>query len=98
MKTPSRPSQPSQPKGDATSIMPAANLAAFAAPQAQTAPLPERCLTIRDVQQLVPFSRMHIDRLEKAGEFPRRIHIGQAQVVWKMSEILAWIEAKRMAA
>ena len=47
------------------------------------------------MQQLVPYSKMHIDRLEKAGEFPRRIKLGAGRVVWKQSEILAWVESKR---
>ena len=57
--------------------------------------LPERSLRLAEVQQLVPYSKMHIDRLEKAGEFPRRIRLGAGRVVWKKSEILAWVESKR---
>jgi prophage regulatory protein len=57
--------------------------------------LPERSLRLPEVQQLVPYSKMHIDRLEKAGEFPRRIRLGAGRVVWKQSEILAWVESKR---
>jgi prophage regulatory protein len=57
--------------------------------------LPERSLRLPEVQQLVPYSKMHIDRLEKAGEFPRRIKLGAGRVVWKQSEILAWVESKR---
>ena len=57
--------------------------------------LPERSLRLPEVQQLVPYSKMHIDRLEKAGEFPRRIKLGAGRVVWKQSEIIAWLENKR---
>lgn len=60
--------------------------------------LPERSLRLPEVQQLVPYSKMHIDRLEKTGEFPKRIKLGAGRVVWKQSEILAWIESKRAAA
>jgi hypothetical protein len=38
---------------------------------------------------------MHVDRLEKAGKFPRRFYLGAGRVVWKESEILAWLAAKR---
>jgi prophage regulatory protein len=57
--------------------------------------LPERSLRLPEVQQLVPYSKMHIDRLEKAGEFPKRIKIGAGRVIWKQSEIIAWLESKR---
>jgi prophage regulatory protein len=57
--------------------------------------LPERSLRLPEVQQLVPYSKMHIDRLEKAGGFPQRIKLGAGRVVWKQSEILAWLESKR---
>lgn len=58
-------------------------------------PLPDRSLRLPEVQQLVPYSKMHIDRLEKRGEFPKRIHLGSGRVVWLMSEITAWLESKR---
>ncbi len=57
--------------------------------------LPERSLRLPEVQQLVPYSKMHIDRLEKADKFPKRIRLGVGRVVWKQSEILAWLESKR---
>jgi prophage regulatory protein len=56
---------------------------------------PERSLRLPEVQALVPYSKMHIDRLEKAGAFPRRIKIGAGRVIWKQSEIIAWLENKR---
>jgi prophage regulatory protein len=60
-----------------------------------TSELPERSLRLPEVQALVPYSKMHIDRLEKAGAFPRRIKIGAGRVIWKQSEIIAWLENKR---
>jgi prophage regulatory protein len=38
----------------------------------------------------IPYSRMHIDRLEKAGKFPKRVKIGAHSVAWVEAEILAW--------
>ena len=58
-------------------------------------PLADRSLRLAEVQQLVPFSKMHIDRLEKSGQFPKRIRIGANRVVWSESEIRAWRESKR---
>jgi prophage regulatory protein len=60
-------------------------------------PLPDRSLRLPQVQELVPYSKMHIDRLEKAGEFPKRIKIGAGRVIWKQSEIMAWLDSKRAA-
>lgn len=57
--------------------------------------LPDRCLRLFEVQQLAPFSKMHIDRLEKANKFPKRIHIGEHRVVWRLSEVVAWLESKQ---
>jgi prophage regulatory protein len=56
--------------------------------------LPERSLRLPEVQQLVPYSKMHIDRLEKAGKFPKRIKLGAGRIVWRQSEVLAWLESK----
>ena len=58
-------------------------------------PLPERSLRLAEVQQLVPYSKMHIDRLEKDSRFPKRIHLGANRVVWLQSEVMAWLESKR---
>jgi prophage regulatory protein len=58
--------------------------------------LPDRSLRLSEVQLLVPYSKMHIDRLEKAGKFPKRIKIGTGRVVWIESEIIAWRDAKRL--
>jgi prophage regulatory protein len=42
----------------------------------------------------IPFSRMHVDRLEKRGEFPQRVHIGRASVAWVEEEIDRYIAGK----
>lgn len=45
----------------------------------------------------IPYSRMHIDRLEKAGRFPKRVQLGPNSVAWVEDEIIAW-QAERIAA
>jgi prophage regulatory protein len=42
----------------------------------------------------IPWSRMHVDRLEKAGRFPRRVHLSPRTVVWLKREIDAFIASK----
>jgi prophage regulatory protein len=61
-----------------------------------TPSLPDRSLRLPEVQAIVPYSKMHIDRLEKAGQFPKRIKIGAGRVIWKQSEVVAWLESKRV--
>jgi prophage regulatory protein len=45
----------------------------------------------------VPFCRMHVDRLEKADKFPRRVRLGENTVAWPEDEIVQWV-AERLAA
>ena len=40
---------------------------------------------------MVPYTRQHILRLEKAGKFPKRLKIGARRVGWLLSEIEAWV-------
>ena len=40
---------------------------------------------------MIPFTRQHVLRLEKAGKFPRRMRIGARRVGWLLSEIEAWV-------
>lgn len=43
------------------------------------------------------YSRVHVDRLEKAGKFPKRIQIGGNAVGWDEAEIEAWINSRKDA-
>jgi prophage regulatory protein len=42
----------------------------------------------------IPFSRIHVDRLEKAGRFPKRVRLAESTVAWVESEIDAWSAAR----
>lgn len=37
---------------------------------------------------LCPWSRAHVQRLEDAGEYPKRVHLGQNRVVWVYDEVV----------
>ena len=39
----------------------------------------------------IPYSFAHIARLEKAGQFPKRIQLGQCRVAWCYNEVCEWI-------
>lgn len=45
----------------------------------------------------VPWTRVHIMRLENAGKFPRRVPLAENSVVWIEEEVDAWL-AGRVAA
>lgn len=55
-----------------------------------------RVVRFSELRQLkgIPYSRQHVDRLEKAGNFPKRIKLGPATVGWFEDELDALLEAK----
>ena len=53
---------------------------------------PRRLLRLPEVLRRVTYGEAHIYRLEQAGEFPRRVHLGKHRVVWLESEIDDWID------
>ena len=56
-----------------------------------------RLLSKKQVKELVLYSFAHIDRLEKAGLFPKRVRLSpyrMGRVGYLESEIHAWIEAR----
>ncbi len=56
-----------------------------------------RLLSCEQVSEAVGYSRVHIYRLMKAGEFPQRVQIGRNRVGWLESEVAEWLE-ERIAA
>ncbi len=43
----------------------------------------------------IVYSRVHLDRLEKVGRFPRRVSLGGGgRVAWVEEEVDRWIEAR----
>ncbi len=42
----------------------------------------------------IPYSPQHIARLEAAGQFPKRIRLGQNRVVWLLKEVEAWLDER----
>ena len=43
----------------------------------------------------IPFSRPHVDRLEKAGQFPARIQLGTHSVGWIDEDIDVWLTKRK---
>ena len=54
--------------------------------------LPPRIIGWSELRTMVPYTRQHVLKLEKAGRFPRRLSVGANRIGWLLSEIEAWIE------
>jgi prophage regulatory protein len=53
-----------------------------------------RILSKRQVKELVLYSPQHVARLEAAGQFPKRVRLGQNRVGWVEDEILDWLQKR----
>ena len=56
-----------------------------------------KLITQKQVVDLVGVSRTTIWRLERAGQFPRRVQVSTKAVRWHQAEILDWIESRPLA-
>jgi prophage regulatory protein len=58
----------------------------------------ERLLVCKkELKQLgIPYSFQHIARLEKQGDFPKRVQLSACRVAWRYDEVCAWV-AERVA-
>ena len=45
----------------------------------------------------IPYTMVHLGRLEAAGQFPRRIHLTPGAVAWAEDELDAWLEERAAA-
>jgi prophage regulatory protein len=43
----------------------------------------------------VPFHRVHVDRLEKRGQFPKRFKLGANSVAWDADEVDQWFQDRK---
>ncbi len=60
------------------------------------APQDERILDKKALRELIPYTSQHIQRLEDAGNFPKRIWLGPARVGWYLSEVLTWMADRKV--
>lgn len=56
-----------------------------------TAITQDRIVSAKERRELIPYSDMHVWRLEKAGQFPKRIKLGANRVGWSIRELDQWI-------
>ncbi len=53
-----------------------------------------RILSKRQLKELVLYSPQHVARLEKAGQFPKRVQLGPNRVGWVEAEVLDWLDRR----
>ena len=53
-----------------------------------------RILSRKALKELVLYSPQHIAKLEKAGQFPKRVRLGPNRVGWVESEVLDWLDQR----
>ena len=53
-----------------------------------------RILSKHQLRELVVYSPQHIARLEKAGQFPKRVQLGPCRVGWVEDEVLDWLQSR----
>ena len=53
-----------------------------------------RIVSKRQLKELVLYSPQHIARLEKAGQFPKRVRLGLNRVGWVEDEVLDWLKQR----
>jgi len=57
----------------------------------------DRLVGKKELRTLVLYCDAHIARLEAAGQFPKRLRLGngpRCRVGWRESEVKAWIDSK----
>jgi len=53
-----------------------------------------KLLSKKQVREKVLYSPQHIARLEAAGQFPKRVRLGQGRVGWVEDEVEDWLKAR----
>ena len=53
-----------------------------------------RIIRLPQLLHITGLSRSTIRRLEVAGDFPQRIHLGARSVGWRLHDVLSWLERR----
>lgn len=54
----------------------------------------DKLISWTEVEAAVPYSRVHIWRLIRKGEFPAPVSLGARKVAFRESEVAAWLESR----
>jgi predicted DNA-binding transcriptional regulator AlpA len=55
----------------------------------------DRIISAKERRNLVPYSDMHVWRLERDGRFPPRIRLGSNRAGWSLQEVQEWIAERK---
>jgi len=67
------------------------------APSQEITVMNDRLVGKKELRTIVLYSDAHIARLEAAGQFPKRLRLGngpRCRVGWVLSEVQAWWQSK----
>jgi prophage regulatory protein len=45
-----------------------------------------------EVTKRIPYSQVHLRRMERQGQFPRRVRVGANRVGWVRAEVEQWLK------
>lgn len=62
--------------------------------QEEIAPDPGGLLRWPAVRDLTGLSRSTIDRLERTGDFPKRVILSANAIGWRRAEVLTWTQSR----
>lgn len=55
----------------------------------------KRLVTKKELKEYgVPYSFVHLKRMEEAGQFPKRIQLSQNRVAYYLHEVEEWVAAR----
>lgn len=57
----------------------------------------EQIIRPRNLPAITGLSRTTHWRLERAGDFPKRVKLSAGAVGYRLSEVMAWLEARQAA-
>ncbi|MFC5437114.1 helix-turn-helix transcriptional regulator [Rhodanobacter umsongensis] len=60
---------------------------------------PDRIITYPELKPDfgIKYSRVHLGRLEKVGQFPQRVPVSSHHIGWLASELRAWMASRAAA-
>jgi predicted DNA-binding transcriptional regulator AlpA len=56
---------------------------------------PDKIIRCKEVLEITGVTRTTIWRWEEKGEFPARVSLGVGSIGWRLSEVEAWMEARK---
>lgn len=58
----------------------------------------EQVIRAKSLPSITGLSRTTIWRLEKAGNFPKRVKLSAGAIGWRLSEVMDWLNSRENAA